>query len=271
MISRQDLITDFFESIGIRTLAFFDTFLSMLYFLGEIISASIHFSRKKFNLAFNDFFLNIYRASISNLQLVIYVNFLIAIAIALIVGLQLLKYNAEIYIANAMIIGMTREITPIVVASILLFRVGSIYANDLAMLQIRHQSATNISWLQDNIDVVVLPKIFAMMFVMPLLYLWGNIIALAAGFVVATWEFHIQVVNYVDQLIDASSSLDLAIGFMKSILFGFLISFISCFYGFRHGGSTRTIGRAIIATITVGIAFIILSDTLLEILIINLQ
>jgi phospholipid/cholesterol/gamma-HCH transport system permease protein len=199
-------------------------------------------------------------AGFGALGIVAIVNALIGAIIAFVGAVQLQRFGAEIYVANLLGVAITREMAALVTAIVMAGRTGGAYAAHLATMQGNEEIDALNAFGISVFDFLVLPRIAALVTMMPLLYIYGCAIGLFGGFLVSILTMDLTPAAFLEQLRGAVASSQFAIGFIKSVVFGALIALTSCFIGLRAGRSAADVGRAATAAVVVGIIGIIAID-----------
>ncbi len=194
------------------------------------------------------------------LGIVAIVNGLVGAILAFVGAVQLQRFGAGIYVANLVGIATAREMAAIVTAIVMAGRTGSAYAAHLAAMQGNEEIDALQAFGIPVFDFLVLPRIAALVTMMPLLYLYGCAVGFLGGFLVSMATLDITAPEFLEQLRGAMDNSELAIGFTKSIAFGLLVAWTGCYIGLRAGRSAADVGRAATAAVVVGIVGIIALD-----------
>jgi phospholipid/cholesterol/gamma-HCH transport system permease protein len=200
------------------------------------------------------------QAGVGALGIVAVVNLLVGAIIAFVGAKQLQRFGAGIYVADLVGIATARELAAIVTAIVMAGRTGSAYAAHLATMQGNEEIDALNAFGIPVFDFLVLPRVAALVTMMPLLYLYGCACGFFGGFLVSIATLDLTAVRFVAQLRDAMDVTELAIGFAKSIAFGILVALTGCYIGLRAGRSAADVGDAATAAVVVGIVGIIALD-----------
>jgi phospholipid/cholesterol/gamma-HCH transport system permease protein len=213
-----------------------------------------------------DLFANIRDAGPSALLIVSVVNFLLGAILAFVGAVQLRKFAADIYIANLVGLAMVREMSAVMTAIVMAGRTGGAYAARIATMQGNEEiDALQVIGIPFA-DYIVLPSILALVLTMPLLYLYGCLVGIVGGGVVAISMLNITVAGFIDQVIGAVPFDQFVFGFVKSIAFAILIGVTSCRIGIRSGRSAADVGIAATRAVVVGIVGVIAMDSTFAVL-----
>ena len=91
---------------------------------------------------------------------------------------------------------------------------------------------------------LVTPRILAGLIVMPLLVLFGDIIGIFGGYVVGVYKLGFNPANYINSTLQNLQSIDITTGLVKAAVFGFIISLMGCYNGYKSRGGAQGVGNA---------------------------
>jgi phospholipid/cholesterol/gamma-HCH transport system permease protein len=194
------------------------------------------------------------------LAIVAIVNALVGAIIAFVGAVELQRFGAGLYIADLVGIAMVRELAAIGTAIVMAGRTGGAYAAQLATMQGNEEiDALNVLGIP-VFDFLVLPRIAALVTMMPLLYLYGCALGLLGGWIVSTMTLDLTSASFLEELRGAVAGRQFAIGLAKSVVFGALIAMAGCNIGLRAGRSAADVGHAATSAVVAGIVWIIALD-----------
>jgi phospholipid/cholesterol/gamma-HCH transport system permease protein len=196
------------------------------------------------------------------LGIVAIVNGLVGAIIAFVGAIQLKRFGAGIYVADLVGIGMAREMSAIMTAVVMAGRTGGAYAAHLATMQGNEEIDALKAFGIPVYDFLILPRITALVSMMPLLYLYGCAIGILGGYVVSIGTLDVTSTGFLNELRNAIAGKQFAIGLAKSVSFGAFIALAACHIGLRAGRSAAAVGHAATAAVVVGIVGIITLDAI---------
>ncbi len=209
---------------------------------------------------------NVRDAGPSALIIVSVVNFLIGAILAFVGAVQLRKFAADIYVANLVGLAVVREMAAVMTAIIMAGRTGGAYAARIATMQGNEEiDALTVIGIPVA-DYILLPSILALVFTMPFLYLYGCLVGMVGGFVVALGMLNITGAGYLNQTLGSVPLDQFAFGFVKSIAFAILIGVTSCRIGLKAGRSAADVGVAATRAVVMGIVGVIALDAVFAVL-----
>jgi len=234
----------------------------LISFLGSVCLAFIYsFSHPK-SLRTNDVFLYMQKIGVDALPIVGMIGFLMGLIVAFMSSVQLQMFGADIYVASLVSLAMTREFGPIMTAIIVAGRSGSSFASEIGTMKISKEVDALFTMGFDPTRYLVVPKILASVLVVPILTLFSDVFAIAGGLTVGVLMLDLTANAYILQTLKTLSLFDVLLGIIKSSIFAFLVSWISCLRGFRVKGGAASVGQATTSAVVSGIFLIILFDSI---------
>ena len=246
--------------IGNHTLGFFRESHEMLTFTGEIILAYSRFFLGRARFLKNDFFYFLYDCGPQSLPIVTLISFLVGVILAFVGAVQLKMFGADIYIADLVGLGMTREMGAMMAAIILAGRTGASFAAQLGTMQVNEEIDALKTMGINPIDFLVLPRMTSLIMMMPLLALWADFIGILGGFFIGCLTLDISASLYYEQTIKAITLNHFSVGLIKSAVFGYLVAFCGCLKGLQCGRSASSVGQATTSAVVTAIVFIVMAD-----------
>ncbi|HEX2940646.1 MAG TPA: ABC transporter permease [Rhodopila sp.] len=194
------------------------------------------------------------------LGIVAIVNALVGAILAFVGAVQLRRFGAGIYIADLIGIATIREMAAVMTAVVMAGRTGGAYAAHIATMQGNEEIDALKALGIPVYDFLVLPRVAALMAMMPLLYLYACAVGLLGGLVVSLATLDLTTISFLNELLHAVAGRQFLIGLVKSIAFGALIALAGCRIGLKAGRSAADVGRAATTAVVVGIVGVIALD-----------
>jgi phospholipid/cholesterol/gamma-HCH transport system permease protein len=193
------------------------------------------------------------------------VNVLVGAILAFVGAVQLVKFGAGIYVADLVGIAVAREMAAIITAVVMAGRTGAAFAAELATMQANEEvDALEVLGL-NAVDFLVLPRVVALLLMMPLLYVYGCATGLIGGMVVSAAMLDISPTAYLDRTLVALDWSHLGLGFSKSFVFGALIGLVGSYSGLYAERNAAGVGVATTNSVVVSIVGIIVLDAVFAI------
>ncbi len=255
----------FFAIIGGKSLHLLHDCHGLFSFTGLITLSYLRFLTGKAQFLRSDFLYFLEECGPAALPIVSLIAVLIGVILAFVGAVQLQLFGAEIYIANLVALGMTREMGAMMAAIIMGGRTGAAFAAQLGTMQVNEEIDALQTMGIDPIDFLVLPRLTSLLIMMPLLALWADLIGIAGGFLMAM-TLDISMVEYYNQTINAVNLRHFGVGLFKAVIFGYLIAFSGCLRGMQCGRSASAVGTAATSAVVTAIVFIVVSDALMTVI-----
>jgi phospholipid/cholesterol/gamma-HCH transport system permease protein len=198
----------------------------------------------------------------SALVIVAIVNGLVGAILAFVGAVQFRRFGAGIYVADLVGIAVVREMAAVMTAIVMAGRTGGAYAAHIATMQGNEEIDALRTFGIPPFDFLVLPRIVALVTMMPLLYLYGCAFGLLGGYLVGVATLDVTSSAFLVELRDAVAGREFAIGAIKSVTFGALVALAGCNIGLRAGRSAADVGRAATSAVVAGIIGVIALDAL---------
>jgi phospholipid/cholesterol/gamma-HCH transport system permease protein len=248
--------------IGTGTLEAARETTTMLAFLGEV---SVGFGRLLVGRARyrrSDLMLILQEVGAQALPIVSLISFLVGVILAYVGAVQLKQFGAQIYVADLVGIGMTREMGAMMAAVIMAGRTGAAFAAQLGTMQVNEEIDALTTLGLSPIEFLVLPRMLALGIMMPLLCLYADLLGLLGGMAVGVGMLDLGVVEYYVRTAEAISVADCVAGLIKASTFGVLVAVAGCLRGIQCGRSSAAVGAATTSAVVTGIVLIIVSDAI---------
>jgi phospholipid/cholesterol/gamma-HCH transport system permease protein len=264
--SREGLLTQ----VGRATLEQAQSIRDLVTFIGELVLSFGRFIRGKAGYQKSDLIMVIQEAGAEALPIVSLISFLIGMIFAFVGVMQLKAFGAGIYTANLVAVAMVREMAPIMTAIIMAGRTGAAYAAHLGTMKVNEEIDALTTMGVSPMDFLVLPRVVALVLMMPLLTMWGSLLGILGGMAVGMAMLDVSFIQYAEQTKDSMGLNSLFGGLFKSLVYGSLVAVAGCQQGMACGGSAMAVGQATTKAVVMGIVLIILSASVLTVIYINL-
>jgi phospholipid/cholesterol/gamma-HCH transport system permease protein len=194
-------------------------------------------------------------------------SFLIGMVLALQAAIQLKTFGAGVFLGPLIGITMVREMGPLLTAVILAGRTGSATTAEIGTMGVGEELDALKTMGINPVQFVVVPKFWAISLTMPVLSICGTVAGILGGWCVALFYLDLSSSLYWGQLWQYLLFSDVLAGFIKSVVFSWLIVWIGAFYGFRVRGGAEGVGRETTASVVSCIFIIIITDALFSFII----
>ena len=252
--------------IGESTLATYRAIPAMLEFLGEVTLSLGRFFVGKAQYRRSDLLLIIQDVGPRSLGIVSLISFLVGLIVAYMGAVQLAQFGAQIFIANLVGLGMVREMGALMTGIIMAGRTGAAFAAQLGTMQVNEEIDAFKTLGIAPIDFLVLPRMLALILIMPLLVLYSDLVGILAGLMVSVIAFDIGIFEYYQQTIRALDLRHVAVGLSKGAVYGILIAFAGCLRGMQCGRSAQAVGEATTSAVVTSIVMIVVAASVMTII-----
>ncbi|MBN1878646.1 ABC transporter permease [bacterium] len=170
------------------------------------------------------------------------------------------RFDAESLIGTMVAISICRELSPILVGLIVAGRVGSAMAAELGSMKVTEQIDALYTLAVNPIQYLIVPRMIACFLMMPVLTLFGDIVGISGGYLVATKIYDLNPITYIRSSFDFLTYEDVYSGLIKSAIFGIAIAIVSCFKGFNTQGGAVGVGKATTSAVVISMMLILILD-----------
>ena len=252
----------FFQTIGRNVVALWDLIVGHVQFFGYTAAGVGVLLAHPRRLRLKELAAQFEQVGITAIPVVLLVTFLIGVVFAYLLGVQAEKYGASIFVVDGVAIGMAREFSPLLVAVIIAGRSGAAFTAQLGTMRLTEETdAIRVLGLSP-MDVLILPRLFALVVALPLLVFVGDVVSNLGGMLMADQALGIVPATYIDRLHKALRLKDVVVGLVKAPVFALFIAIIGMRMGMTVSSDTRSIGINTTSTVVQGIVSVILLDAL---------
>ncbi len=256
---------DFFYSVGQASLDLIDEFHDLFQFLGECLFSFGRLLRGRARFRRRDLWVIMQECGAEALPIVTLISVLVGMIFAFVGAYQMADFGATIYVANLVAIAMAREMGALMTGIIMSGRTGAAFAAQIGSMKVNEEIDALKTFGFPPIDFLVLPRMLALVVMMPLLTVYANVVGMTGGMLVCL-GFNISTKQYLSQTLEALDFQSLALGIGKSVLFGILIAGAGCLRGMQSGSSASAVGTAATSAVVVSITAIIVADSVFAII-----
>jgi phospholipid/cholesterol/gamma-HCH transport system permease protein len=236
-----------------------------LAFTGQVTVALSRLARGSANTRFVDFRSFCYQAGPDAFAIISLTSVLVGMILAYLGAVQLKQFGAEIFVANLVVIGMLREMGVLMTAVVMAGRTGAAYAAQLGTMQTNDEIDAITTMGISPVEFLVLPRMLALIIIMPLLTIYANLLGIVGGGIVAG-GMGITPIQYLLQGQTALSFSHVTVGLLKALVFATLIAIAGCRAGMNCGRSSAAVGEAATNAVVTALVYLIVADAAINIL-----
>lgn len=171
---------------------------------------------------------------------------LLAFMMGIVIGFQgaeqLSKVGAEMLVTNLLGVAVLREVGSMITAIIVAGRSGSAFTAQIGTMKVNQEIDAMRTIGLDPMEILVVPRLLALMIVMPLLTFFANIVALFGGAVMNYAMFDISIIEFFLQIRGPLDLYDVSLGLWKAPAFALVIAMVGCYEGLQVSGSAESVG-----------------------------
>jgi phospholipid/cholesterol/gamma-HCH transport system permease protein len=198
-------------------------------------------------------------AGANALGIVTLISYLVGIIMAFMGAVQLQQFGASLYVADLVGIAIVRDMGAMMTGVIMSGRTGAAFAAQLGSMKVTQEIDALVTMGISPIEFLVVPRVIALVLMMPLLCLYADFVGILGGATVGAGMLGLTLRSYLQQTITAISLTALTGGLIKSIFYGVLIAIAGCYQGFQCGGSSSAVGDAATAAVVSAIVMIVVA------------
>ncbi len=243
-----------------------DEFNGLLAFLGEIVVAMLRSLAHPSRIRWRAILYNLQIAGFNALPIVGLLAFLMGMVVAYQGAVQLVRYGANIFVADLVGLSILREMAPLLTAIIVAGRSGSAYAAQIGTMKVTEEIDAMHTIGVSPMELLVLPKMLALLVALPLLTVYADILGVLGGMIVAQTQLDVGFADFLDRFDDAIKMSSFLAGLGKAPVFAAIIALVGCFQGFRVSGSADSVGRQTTVSVVQAIFLVIVFDALFSVI-----
>ncbi len=264
--ARKETVRDpVLQRIGESTIAVGQASVDMLGFIGEAFLAFLKFFVGKARFQRSDLILTIQQCGVQALPIVSLISVLVGLIFAFIGAVQLMMFGAQIFVADLVAIAMTRVMGAVMVGVIMAGRTGAAFAAQIGTMQVNEEIDALQTLGISPMEFLVLPRMLALILMMPLLVVYADLMGILGGFIVGVSMLDITVKQYINQTINAMNLYHFFIGIVHALVFGVLVALAGCLRGIQCGRSASAVGQATTSAVVTSIVAIVVATAIITV------
>jgi len=154
------------------------------------------------------------------------------------------RYGAEAFVPQIVVLGITRELGPVIAGLMVAGRVAAAIAAEIGTMRVTEQIDALTTLSTNPMKYLVTPRLIAAVVTMPVLVAIADSIGVLGGYAVATRSLGFNGAVYLKNTIDFVTQGDVVSGLVKAAAFGFIIALMGCYHGFHSKGGAQGVGQA---------------------------
>jgi len=252
----------FIAQIGDASVNIARDFIEVVEFVGELLVALFYTILHPRTLRVKDVLFYMKRAGVDGLPIVGLISVLIGLIIAFMSFLQLKQVGANIYVPSLVSFAMVKELGPIMTAILVAGRSGSAFAAEIGTMVVNEEvDALKIMGF-DPIRFLAVPKVLAMIMVVPILTIYSDFFGVLGGMIVGVTGLDLTVNTYLTQSLKTIKVFDIVTSLIKAGVFAVLIAGIGCQRGFKVRSGAQDVGKYTTSAVVSAIFLIVVADSI---------
>ncbi len=256
----------FVENIGASTINTYDSFKSGWGFLKTVFASLKRLFLGRAIMRKRDFFFSLEDASFKAFGIVSLICFMVGLIVGFVGAMQLQMFGAQIYVASLVMLAMTRVMGAMMTGIIMSGRTGSAYAATIGTMQVNEEIDALKTMGINVIDFLLLPRMLALIIMMPLLTVFADVLGILGGASVGIVMLGLSPDEYWKYSLDALSLSNFLIGILHGAVFGIVIALCGCYYGIKSGKDANSVGMAATHSVVASIVWIIVATAVLTVI-----
>jgi len=253
----------FFTRIGERVTQISKGMRVLLDFLGEIASAFGRLFSGRAYFRRDDFMAVVQGCGADALGLVSLISVLVGMILAFVGAIQLQMFGAQIFIANIVGISMVRFMGAVMTGVLMAGRTGASFAAELGIMRTNEEIDALTTLGVNPVEFLVMPRVLALVIMMPLLALYADLMGIVGGFVIGVGILGINPIEYLNHTRAAVTLNHVWVGLIHSFVFGILIAVAGCLRGIRCQRSASGVGEATTSAVVSAIISIVIATAII--------
>ncbi len=234
--------------------------LSIAEFTGQAVLSLGRFFTGRARFRWRDFWVIVQECGAQALPIVSLISFLIGLILAFVGNVQLANFGASLYVADLVGIAMVREMGVVMTAIIMSGRTGAAFAAHLGSMKANEEIDALRTFGFNPFDFLVLPRMIALILMMPILTLYANVVGILGGMLVGA-AVGIPPVLFWNETLASITLTTASLGIFKSFFFGAIIAMSGCLQGMHAGNSSAAVGEATTRAVVASITAVIILDS----------
>ena len=173
------------------------------------------------------------------------------------------RFGAEAIVPQVVVLGITRELGPVIAGLMIAGRVAAAIAAEIGTMKVTEQIDALTTLATNPIKYLVVPRIVAAVVSMPILTAIGDSIGVLGGYVVSVYSLDFNGTSYLKNTVDFAHQDDITSGLIKAAVFGFIVALMGCYNGFNSKGGAQGVGNAITNAVVTSFILILVVDYVL--------
>jgi phospholipid/cholesterol/gamma-HCH transport system permease protein len=252
--------------VGLSTRSAMRQVRDFLQFVGECTIDTARLVTGRTGLRWGDCLNEMQKCGAMALPIVSLISFLVGITLAYSGSIVLKRFGGEIWVADLIGVAMTREMGALMAAIVLSGRTGAAFAAEIGSMKANEEIDALATLGISPIRFLVIPRVLALGFMMPLLAIYANCLGILGGMAVAYATLDIPPAAYWVEMLTIVDMSDVVVGMIKAVVFGLIVGLSGCLRGLQSERNASGVGHAATSAVVTAILLIIVADAIFAVL-----
>ena len=250
----------FVQRVGAATVRLWRLFKSHEAFVGAVALEALAVVRRPALFRPRETASQFETVCIDAIPIVALVNFLVGIVIAYVLGVEAQRYGANLFVADGIGLGVCRELAPILAAVVVAGRSGAAFTAQIGTMKVEEEIDAISTLGLSPLQVLVIPRVVALMVALPLLVFVGDVAGIGGGMVAGAWQLDIAPRVFIDRVHAVLVMRHFVVGLVMAPVFAAFIAMIACRMGLEVARDARSVGENTTSTVVQCIVWVIVLD-----------
>lgn len=257
---------DFLSRLGQKTINIYSSFVSGVSFIGSALKSIGRFITSSATMRKVDFMFALEDCGYKAFPIVSLISFMVGLILGFVGAMQLKMFGAQIFVASLVAVGMIRVMGAMMTGIIMAGRTGASYAATIGTMQVNEEIDAMKTMGIPIVDFLLLPRIVALMIMMPLLTLFSDVLGMIGGAFVGVLMLDLPLQEYWNATVSAMKMKDFFIGLFHGFVFGCVIALCGCYCGIKSGKDADSVGKATTNAVVYSIVWIIVATAVITVI-----
>lgn len=258
-------LADWLEQVGRGAAKAYQEMLALIGFLGRVVVAIFGLILHPSRIRWTAIVYHMQQTGLNAVPIVALMAFLIGVVLAFQGAAQLRQFGAEVFVVDLIAISILRELGILLTAIIVAGRSGSAFTAAIGSMKMREEIDAMRTLGLDPVEVLVAPRVMALMLMLPVLGVIANFAGLLGGAMMSWIELGVSPGVFQSRLVSSTGVWHFGVGLIKAPFFALIIGIVGCFEGMQVGGDTESLGRLTSTSVVLSIFLVIAADAMFSI------
>ncbi len=256
---------DWLGRVGRATHAAGVVVLEMLSFSGAVVTTFFGTLVRPWRLRVTALVHHMQDVGLNAVPIVTLMAFLIGVVLAFMGSIQLRQFGAEVFVVDLIAITILRELGVLMAAIIVAGRTASAYTAAIGSMKLREEIDAMRTLGLDPMEVLVLPRVLALVIMLPLLAFVSNVAGLVGGALMSWVELGVSPALFATRLLESGDRWHFLVGMIQAPFFALIIGLVGCYEGLKVEKSAESLGQRTSDSVVLAIFLVIVTTALFSV------